>query len=94
MRAHYSKSACPSRPLVAGCAAQGVINCRFLTILAGKKPLNYWCTERSPIALASPLSTGLPIHEERDFAGVGIRFVQVVITGSDFGRGREVSRAE
>ena len=31
---------------------------------------------------------------EREFAGVGIRFVQVVVTGSNFGRGREVSQAE
>lgn len=31
---------------------------------------------------------------ERDFEGVGIRFVQVVVTGSNFGRGREVSQAE
>ena len=30
---------------------------------------------------------------ERDFEGVGIRFVQVVVTGSNFGRGREVTQA-
>ena len=28
---------------------------------------------------------------EHDFEGAGIRFIQVVITGSDFGRGREVT---
>ena len=29
-----------------------------------------------------------------DFAGAGLRFVQIVVTGSDFDRGRELSQAE
>ena len=31
---------------------------------------------------------------EREFEGAGIRFMQVVVTGSNFGRGREVTQAE
>ena len=69
----------------------------------GNKPKG---NQRSPLPEFNPLLRTLrPNKEQRlfeidmdqlgdDFVGAGLRFVQIVVTGSDFDRGRELSQAE
>ena len=69
----------------------------------GNKPKG---NQRSPLPEFSTLLRTLrPNKEQRvfeidmdqlgdDFVGAGLRFVQIVVTGSDFDRGRELSQAE